>query len=522
MSEAFLLQYNDVVISEADDHNKVKGKYPFHQSTWKDAYIKHMNMQESYGDLLRSTFLTGGSLHMSHSMYQKSFAFKTSDIENGCILTDAEVAHNCEGVRLFFDLDYSTSKHPLPSFEEALMHLRLLYRTVHDCFPHLESLVMHIATCTPKRKHRKSSSSVDLAWGIHVIFPTVIVTTPIIRLIAQLLDTRISNTFPRWNSIVDPTCYSSSSATLRPCFSYKLVECPICNIGKTSSSASGAQTTKRRRVDRETIIENLFRIQLSESCSCFKGHKVDPSIYTYIGSLTEVDGPVTQVIRGGLQAILTETSITPSQMGTFTNGFCRPVDMGDGHDAIPRSDTLESHRAVSAFQCRKNSLSLELGDYPNGGQTILEIIKRINAQYSFVAIHRLSVDRKKRSFMISVKGSGSRYCMYKNGVHNSNRVYFCVDVKRARIQAHCSDPDCKREHAKDQLVERTLTLGEKFNLTTQFGLKDTQIRRTMSPITAEEVVLVPRIQMSEAEIKRQKRQQWEEKRQKYQSLIDGQ
>jgi len=511
MSEAYKRQYKEVVASEAVDHDKVQGKYPFHLSAWKDAYIKHVNMQETHGDLLRSTFLSGGSLHMAHSMYQESFASKTIDIENGCILTDVEVAHNCEGVRLFFDLDYSTSKHHLPSFEEALLHLRLLYRTVLECFPHLKHVVMHISTCTPKRKLRRSASSVDLAWGVHVVFPAIILTTPTIKLIAQLVDTRISNLFPRWNNIVDPTSYRSNSATLRPCFSYKWVECPICSIDMKPSSVEGTQSMKRCRVDRETSIENLFRINLSESCSCFNGHKVDPSVYTYSGSLIQADGPITQVLRGGVQAVLTEMSITPRRMGTFTDGFYRPIDMGDENDVIPQSDTLLSKsRAVSAFQCRKNTLSLELGDYPNGCQTILDMIKGMDDRYSGVAIHILSIDKKKRSFMISVKGRGSRYCMYKNGVHSRNRVDFCLDVKRGRIQAHCSDPDCKQEPGETPLVTRPLTRMDKFRITTQFGLEDTQTRTTLGPPL---VPLVP--QMSKAQI-------WQEKQRMYQSSIDGQ
>lgn len=519
-SEAYLLQYNEIAVAEAFDHDKVKGKYPFDESTWKDNYINHVNVQETHGDLLRSTFLSGGSLHMSHLMYQDSLASKAFDIEHGCILTDTEVTHNCEGVRLFFVLDYSTSLHPLPSFEEVLLHLRLLYTTVHECFPHLENLVMHIATSNPKRRHRKSSGSVDLAWGIHAVFPMVVLTTPTIKLIAQLIDTRISNTFPRWNNIVDPTCYRPSSATLRPCFSYKWVECPICNTGTTSSSSDSAQSTKRRRVDRETMIKNLFEIQLSDYCSCFNGLKVDPSIFTYRGSLIEADGPVTQVVRADVRAVLTEMSITPSRMGTFTEGFCRPVDMGDEHDTIPRPGTLVSeNRAFSAFQCRKNSESLELGDYPNGCQTFLDIIKRMNDNYRFLAIQRLCLDKKNRSFMISVKGSGSRYCMYKNGVHNNNLLYFCVDIRRARIQAHCSDPDCKREHGDAPRFERVLTMGEKFKVATQFGLKmsDSQMQRREHVVSLPpRAPLIPPVQMSEKDIKTQR---WEEKRRMYQSSM---
>jgi hypothetical protein len=255
-----------------------------------------------------------------------------------------------------------------------------------------------------------------------------------------------------------------------PCFSYTLVECPICT--------KGVQSTKRRRVDRETVLDTLFLIQPTATCLCFNRQKVDPSVYTYSGSLTQVDGPVTQVIDGGVQGVLAGMSITPSRMGTFTDGFCRPVDMGDDNDTIPRSHGLASeNRAFSAFQCRKNSQSLELGDYPNGCQTILDIIKRMNENYNYLAIQKLCVDKNKRTFLISVKGSGSRFCIYKKGTHKNNRLYFSVDVNRARIEARCFDPDCKREHAETPTVELALNLMETSEVTTQFGLKQVHVQQ---------------------------------------------
>jgi hypothetical protein len=72
---------------------------------------------------------------------------------------------------------------------------------------------------------------------------------------------------------------------------------------------------------------------------------------------------MTQLVYG-VKDILVEMSITPSRMGTFTSGFSRPVDMGDEHDAIPRSDALFplERRVVSGFQRRKNNTSLELSE----------------------------------------------------------------------------------------------------------------------------------------------------------------
>jgi hypothetical protein len=328
--DVYIQQYNEVVLEESREAENVVGKYPFQNSEWKNQFEGHMNTQETHGELLRSTFLSGGSLFMSHIACRDSLIQKARDIDNGCILTDAEVAHNCEGIRLFFELDYRTSKTPLPAWDEALIHLRVLYRTVHECFPHIETLEMHVAACTRKRKQRRSPSVIELAWGLHVVFPSIITTTSTMKLIAQLLDTRISNLFPLWNNIVDPASYRYNNATLRPCYSYKMIDCPICSIGPKPPVVAGK---RRRTEDTDTV----FRLQSSAACSCFSGRSVDPSVYTYKGTLATCDGIL---VRRELDThnVLTIMSITPAVMGIFTTGFCRPVDMGDERDCIPRSD----------------------------------------------------------------------------------------------------------------------------------------------------------------------------------------
>ena len=164
--DAYTLQYNQVVVEEAERHADVSGRYPFHNSVWRETYLRSMNLASVDGMLLRSTFLSGGSLYLSHQEYRTSLSTKAADIERDCILTDAEIAHNSEGIRLFFELDYRTSKSPLPSMETALLHIRVIYRTVQDCFPQVANyLVMHVMTCTRKRKQMRSTGSIQLAWG---------------------------------------------------------------------------------------------------------------------------------------------------------------------------------------------------------------------------------------------------------------------------------------------------------------------------------------------------------------------
>jgi hypothetical protein len=369
---------------------------------------------------------------------------------------------------------------------------------------------MHIATCTRKRKQRQNPPGIELAWGIHVVFTEIVVTTAVMKLISQLLDTRITNVFPIWNNIVDPASYRSSNATLRPCFSYKMIDCPICTIG-----AKSTQTVGKRR--RQCDVDSIFRMALSDACSCFSGRVVDPSVYSYKGTLSAADGAVV-CLELSTHMVLTHMRITPSSMGSFTRGFCRPIDMGDEHDGIPKSDALciAERRIVNGFGRRKDTVPVDISRFPSGYHALLQTIQNFHESYKYLAIHKVSVDEKKRTFFITVKGSGSRYCMYRNGFHTSNRVYFCLNLKRGRIHAHCFDPECKRDIVKTPVI-RSLKMSDAYRITTGFGIPLTVERPTISPIV-DIVEVVP----TSIVVKPTKTSIWEEKQRAYKLLLSTQ
>lgn len=522
---AYETEYNEVVVMESQLGDDIRGKYPFHQSIWKKKHTQYMNNQETHGDLLRSTFLSGGSLHMPFALYKDSIRDKAVDIDAGRILTDAEIAHNCEGVRLFFEIDYRTSTSPLPTFHVAMIHLRVVLRVVRECFPNADT-TMHIATCTKKRKQKRSSSVIELAWGIHVVFPNIVTTTGTMKLIAQLLDTRMSNLFPTWSDIIDPASYRTSNATLRPCYSYKMIQCPICVIDDKKTDEIH---NKRRRSDID--IDSLFRMQLSSTCDCFSGKKVDPSIYRYIGSMLTPEDEVLSHLLHGTCEVLMGMSIVPTQMGNFTQGFLRPVDMGDDRDMIPIADILfpAERRAVSSLHRRKNTVRVTLSTYPLGYSMLLNMIVNMHEEYRHIAIHYVSLDPLKRSFLINVKGKGSRYCPYKGLHHHSNRVYFSLNLARARLNVHCFDPDCKKHNHFPNLLVRSLSQVDKYSITHGFGLPDKSNRPTISPVVHETthpfhmnhpdtMIGTTHIPMSISPLNAadEKKRLWEEKRRLYQ------
>jgi hypothetical protein len=288
-----------------------------------------------------------------------------------------------------------------------------------------------------------------------------------------------------------------------------MIDCPICTIGTKATATTG----KRRR---NNDVDSIFRLELSDSCSCFSGRVVDPSVYTYKGTLSTDDGSV-MCMELSTIAVLEKMSITPTSMGAFTHGFCRPCDMGDEHDGIPKSDALFSseRRIVNGFQRRKNTEPVDPTRFPSGYHALLQTIQNIHESYKYLAIHKLSIDEKKRTFLITVKGSGSRYCLYRNGFHSSNRVYFCLNLKRGRIHAHCFDPDCKRDHVNTPVI-RSLSRVDIHRITTGFGIVTTTERPTISPIVGLEPMSAPPVAQPT------KKSIWEEKQRAYKLLLSAQ
>jgi hypothetical protein len=500
-------EYNEVVEGESAISERIKGKYPFTKSAWKSTYISCINQKETHGDLLRSTFLSGGSMHMPFVMYHESLRIKALDIEKQVILTDAEVAHNCEGIRLFFELDYRTTSIPLPAIETVMIHANIIYQTVFDCFPSMDNIVMHMAMCQKKRKQKRSESKIALAWGLHVIFPDIVVTTSIMKLISQLLDIRISKIDPTWSNVVDGASYRSNSATLRPCFSYKMITCPIC----VRDDEENIKTTKRKRKDASYDLENLFRIELSATCHCFNGRVVDPSYYDYIGSICHIGGDIVQLLEGVLN-VLSETSIVPLHMGMFTDGFTRTEDMGDELDIIPgKKDNIlfpAERRAISGFQRRKTLENIIHKDFPSGIHLLRGVLGRIHENYVHLGVHTVCLDRNKKLFIVTVKGKGSRFCPYKGNHHHSNRVYFCINFGRQRVNIHCFDNDCKKKYGTKPIA-RTMSIGDCINIEKEFGLPVTIQRRSISPITSVTSNPTPEVANNA------RREEWEERRKKF-------
>ena len=88
-------------ITDEMDAENMKNEI-FKNSKWKRQLSAYVDTVNKRGYLQRASFMSGGVLHTSFDIYKESMHVLAEDIKNGVILPISEVAHNVEGVRLFF------------------------------------------------------------------------------------------------------------------------------------------------------------------------------------------------------------------------------------------------------------------------------------------------------------------------------------------------------------------------------------------------------------------------------------
>lgn len=429
--------YTSIVQQEQTARQKLGRVFPFTGSVWRQ-HLRQYNKQRRDRPL-RSSFLSGGTIHISLDEYRASLPQRAQDIENHVILTDVEIAHNSEGIRCFFELDYRSHEQLLPSIRVVECHLTIILQVIQDCFPGLhDTPKLHIAVCDAKRKPPKQTGTLtQLAWGVHVVCHEVITTTPILKKIAQLADHRISLATPEWSAVVDDAVYRADTATLRNCYSHKMVACEHCSYRK--SDTTGCE-------------------------ECFHGKYVHPSIYRYYGQFSTA-GFHTQSVS--ILEELLRMCIMPTQLAQFTTGFRVPPDMCDDID-VGRKPLPKERQTMKMIARRKFAETLSLAQYRAGVTTLSQFLGDVNEEYRHLTIHSIQRDLRTRTITAMVRGRGARYCPYKNAVHTSNRVYFTLSLKRSSLYINCFDLDCQSQTR----VEHPLTYVLKRQLMEEFQCRD--------------------------------------------------
>ena len=453
---------------------KVRRLIPYKNSAWK-RYTQTFLGADKQGNLLRATMLSGGTVYTPFRMYESLIHHKVQDLKNDVIFTDVEWAHNCEGIRLFVELDYKT-KDCLPTEEEVMSHLDHISNVIEECFPNSDKHQqrMHVAVCDPtgvvKTSDEKKSqdifeeiysSVIYKKWGIHVVFPDIVTTTQIMRRIAYAIDTRISRDSATWNNVVDSNAYKEMSATLRPPFSYKSTPCPICR------SSQKRKKRKRKSSFDDTDNDPIVQLQtahelLSNSCDCVFGYRLQPSTYEYVGTYLQNGTMDSELVS--VSDILQGMSIIPSKLGSFTEEFTHCEDMGKVEDKLSNEgQVFRSEKRLLSATSRRNQIDIPVNEKQKCFQIVQSIINRICPEYRRVVVDNIRhcSSKQKNELFITVKGPGMRWCVLKQKEHNSNRAFFILCLLKLRLIANCFDKSCKKcETDKDTITVFPLSTKE--------------------------------------------------------------
>ena len=460
---------------------------PFQRSGWKQM-VSHTMYQS--GGLLRATMLSGGKVTIPFQNIGPLYRRKAVDLEQAVTFTDVEWAHNSEGIRLFFELDYCHDRLPTP--QDVVDHLHCIRTLVEEAYPKHDDYTMHIATTHPSTK-KGSDDIPKYKWGIHVVFPTIILTTMELRRLALALDTRIARQSACWNSIVDPNSYKSECATLRPPFSHKAIRCVVC-----TASSHGLP---------------------SEFCDCVRGYRVKPGVYTYCGTIPHQNPVPTSSCctlqltfeLGSILEVLTGMSIIPPRIGMHTSGFVNIPDMGEGTDRILMDGALSTvEKRVLQRTKRRKQCDIP-AKYQQACFTILQcIVTRIHERYRNLVIETVKHCTARGELFITVKGPGMRWCTSKGTTHRNNRIYFILSMKHLTIRTGCFNVKC-RARVRQMNVRTQST-----QLTKHEVIQLSQLPIGIVCIMPRKISTKgPALQASQACLKLTKREVYEKRLQKY-------
>ena len=511
--QQYLTAKHEIELSQFDLTLKLKGKRPMHKSVWWKSMKKDRltNKQFNRGQPLASTLFSGGTVHCGAQRYRASLVKKARDLDNGVILTDNEFTHNSIGTRVFFEFDYRSVVR-LPTLEERKAHISTTQKVVAECFPSTVNTFCVFMTSNNKLKTKAGKTM--LAAGSHVVFPYIVATTPELKCMAQILDSRISSEDPFWNSIVDAGPYKSETASLRPIFSFKMQKCPCTTKNKEEAEDDGEEDEekeikkvqnlpirKRKRSltrtrngtlrstqrgaykdycqdaallyseeDEVGFFENLSDDSDLEISSwqpgrcgeCFNGRIIAPSLYTIdfflhkCGTFESFPSPDRKMTT--LQQ-LELTSIVPGSPSEFTTGFTKTLDDNAMH-VVPRGVIVfkSGCRDIRAMQRRKGVVRVSSQVKPKVFELLRGIISRICRQFEKVVVHTAFFDESRKSIIVNVKGEGSQFCILQNREHGSSRFFVCFYPSFFNLSVSCYHPDCKKElnavRAKNRLKSK--------------------------------------------------------------------
>ncbi len=426
--------------------SKIKDKIPMRNSKWLKCLHPFFNLakEDTQGELLRSTLLSGGTIHCSRSTYFDSLQVKAIDITSGVILTDNEIVHNSEGYNAYFEIDWADLLF-IPSDEQIQKFLCFLQDILKECFPDAENHDIHVLQNFPYIKE-KNDGNHYFAFGLHLICKGIKTKSETNLLVAGLVDCRISKSEPMWAGKIDLTSYHSSSANLRPAFAYKMSKCPTCDLRDALNKNKKQKVSKGKGKKRNEQSETCS-VQILSCGECFNGKLIQSNYYSlkYIlrnGSFEEVYDE-----QYSIEDVLKMTSIMLDHHHATQDFHVlhSPLDMGGLADLRPKK--LLAANAPASFNRTKGALfgtSEHSSLYLFIGKLVNKMIAPINPEFAVVTPHKLmhrKVKSKNSNLLITLTGKGSRFCLLSKAEH-SNGVYYILD-RRGTLTFFCHKMECK-------------------------------------------------------------------------------
>ena len=200
--------------------------------------------------VIMSNFFTNGAVFCSHEYFLNSFKHKATDLANGVILTDNQIAHQFWGHPVVVDMDFT---HPdkLPPFGVVSNFIRLSSDLCHQMYPPSKKAKtdavflkkwskMAVSFCQPKIKIKKRINKVEgrvISWGVHLVFPNIVTGPKELKIFLKTLDNVVSASDHEWGpGTVDADIVNTMTLNLRPNGSHKAVSCQFCQKKKIQTN----------------------------------------------------------------------------------------------------------------------------------------------------------------------------------------------------------------------------------------------------------------------------------------------
>lgn len=454
----------------------------FKNSKWMHTY-KGCFDTPSASQRLRFSLLSNGSVFMNMAVAALSLRELSYDITRGVVTTLNEIATSSEGIRVFFEFDYRGLA--LPSLQDIIVHIDMACQLVHEMFPKHSNIIAQVAACKPKTKMKKNTRI--LAMGIHMVFPTVVTTSQVIKIMADTLNSRISIAFPKYVGIVDSSPVNRETASLRCVFSYKIDDCSICfekarktrkkntispelkafaqqqhqqlanksfvNIDdmmvQDDSDAADEEENKQNDDDEDNdddVVTGRAASEVPHDCDC--GKLINPSVYRPLLTVLHSGDFCMEIQSKSIIVQLQQSMINPitTGQGNFTRGVVFPNDAVHPLDRTNRSST--SSTSIIKFKSEEKGLkklttnTAEVKPAKVMIQAFTSALRTISREYSQTRISSVRYNKSEGTVLLVLDGNGSRFCVIRNDDHTNNRVYAIYHLKSKKFRMYCHNKAC--------------------------------------------------------------------------------